>query len=211
MFETVLRRLLKHPRRNWIVITVTCFVLLAVTWPVVDDYTAARDRRRQLEAALASDRQAIAQMTKMEARVQEQMAETAKLAGRVMDEERSERFRGEIVQLVRQSGCRLTRNTLGPAREREWHKNDNFLAVRPVSNKKDQTPFVLRTRQYSLTITGTMGNIVQLLADLSEKDYLIHAAGFTMRQADDEVNSVVLEMELILIELARPVPTRKTA
>jgi hypothetical protein len=129
-----------------------------------------------------------------------------------LDEQRSERFRGEIIQLVRQSGCRMTRNSLGAPREREWYKNDSFLALRPASEKKaDRTPFLLRTRNYNVTLSGTMANVAQLLAELSRKDYLLHAAGFSMQKADDE-NTVVLELELILIELARPTPpARATA
>src|SRR5436190_9961038 len=53
MVETLVRRVLAHPKRVWIVISITLGIGLLFTWPAVDSYSAAKDYRAKLESDLA--------------------------------------------------------------------------------------------------------------------------------------------------------------
>ncbi len=204
MIESIVRRLLAHPQRKWIVITITCLVGLAVTWPAVDDYTAARNRRAELASELESTLASTAQLAKFEQNVKSQLDTVADLEARVMTEERVQQFRSELVQLARVSNCRMRRIRVGEPREREWYKNDNPLALRPVSDKSEKTPFVLRTRQFNVSVTGSLAGVTQMLTELGKKNFLMHASGLTLQKSEEDTDNVVLDLEMLLIELARP-------
>jgi len=208
MLETILRRLLDHPRRKWIVITITGLIMLTLTWPAVDDYTAAKARRAELAQSLSSTRASISSLSRLESKLREQLTSVAQLEARVMNAEQSQKFREDFVELVRQCGCVMGSNRLSPdTREREWYKEDNALNnVKPVSTKAEKTPFVLRTRQFSVSVEGTHAQMFQLLEELGKKQHLIHATRFHLEKTDEDQDKVGLELDMILIELAKAAP-----
>ncbi|MBM3999571.1 MAG: hypothetical protein FJ297_08555 [Planctomycetes bacterium] len=211
MVESILRSVIDHPHRKWIVITTTCLFGLAVTWPAVDDYTAARQRRAELAVELEQTAASTAQLAQFEKDVKSKMANVAAMESRIMTEERVQQFRNELVQLARVHNCRMRRMRVGEPREREWYKDDHPLALRPVSDKAEKTPFVLRTRQFSVSVSGTLAGVSGLLADLAKKNQLTHAAGLKLQKSEEEGDHVVLDLEMLLIELAKPEPKKASA
>jgi len=208
MLETILRRLVDHPRRQWIVITITCLTLLAVTWPAVDDYSAAKTHRAELTRTLESTRASVEGLSRLESKLREQLTSVATLEAHVMTAEQSQLFREQFVELVRQCGCAMVGNRLSPeTREREWYKEDRALStVKPVSTKAEKTPFVLRTRQLSVSVEGSDTQIFKLLEELSKKGHLIHTSRFQMKKRDEDQEKVGLDLDMILIELAKAPP-----
>lgn len=209
--QPAVRRFVEHPKKRIFVTTVTGLILLAFVWPAVDEYSAINGRRKELEDNLATALETSSKLHDYEALLTRQQSLNEDITNRVMTEQRVEQLRTEIVQLVRDAGCGLRRIRLGEPRERTWAKDDNVLQTRTVADKSKATPFVLRTRQFGVSVTGPMANVSQLLAELNRRTYLMHAAGFTMQKSDESDETVELELELLLIELARPTPKAPAA
>lgn len=127
-----------------------------------------------------------------------------------MTAEQAQLFRDELIQLADRCKCSIRSSKLAPeTREREWYQEDTVLnAVKPVADKAQKTPFVLRTRQLSLSVDGTNAQVAQLLMELSKKQHLMHATKFRMEKSDEDHDRIGLELEMILIELAKAPPKK---
>lgn len=209
--ESVIRRFVEHPKKRTFVITLTSVILLALGLPAVDEYSAINGRRKELERNLTTALETSSKLHDYEALLSRQQVSNQSISERVMTADRVEHLRTEVVQLVRDAGCGMRRIRLSEPRERAWSKDDNVLNARPVADKSKATPFVLRTRQFTVSVTGPVHNVHQLLAELSRKNYLIHATGFTMQKSDESDESVELELELLLIELTKAAPQPSSA
>jgi hypothetical protein len=123
-----------------------------------------------------------------------------------MNDERIHQFRNELVALARECGCGLRRIRLGEPRQREWFRDDHPLALRPTGQKLERTPFMLRNRTLSLSVTGSLANVVRLLEALGRQERLVHCSSMVMQRSEEDTELVVLELELELFELARSEP-----
>ncbi len=201
--ETVLRNLLEHPRRKWFVIIATCLVAVVAVLPAVDDYKAIAQKKVELTKRLERAQETAARLTALQGRMQHVERRVAELERRSMNDQRILQFRNELVGLVRECGCGLRRIRVGEPRQREWFKDDNPLALRPTGEKLERTPFLLRTRSLSLSVTGSLANLARLLEAICRQDRLVHCTSFVLQRSDEDNELVVMEMELELFELAR--------
>lgn len=209
--DTMIRRFVEHPKKRTFVTTITSLILLALGWPAVDEYSAINGRRKELEGNLTTALATSSKLQDYEALLEKQQASHSGISERVMTDDRVEHLRTEVVQLVRDAGCGMRRIRLSEPRERAWNKDDNVLNTRVVADKSKTTPFVLRTRQFAVSVTGPMQNVNRLLSELGHRNYLIHASGFTMQKSEESDDTVELELELLLIELAKAQPKPPSA
>ncbi|GIW92719.1 MAG: hypothetical protein KatS3mg110_0760 [Pirellulaceae bacterium] len=206
--EAWMRKILEHPRRRWFVIIVTCLVSVVAVLPAVDNYNASTQRKAQLAERLRQAEQTAARLSTTRQQVDRLTATAADWERRSMNDDRIHQFRNELVALARQCSCGLRRIRLGEPRQREWFQTDNPLALRPAGPKLERTPFVLRQRTLSLSVTGSLANVTRLLEALGRQERLVHCSSLVLQRSEEDTELVVLELELELFELARSEPVR---
>jgi Tfp pilus assembly protein PilO len=204
--ETILRKLLRHPHRRWIVIIGTLLVGIVFILPAVDTYNAACQRFESLQEDLQRARDAAGQLETLQVEVEKWKQEALRRQRLAATEERVAQLRSDLVSLARKCGCQLRRIRVEEPKEREWVKGDDPLAVRPASEKAEKTPFVLRSRRLSVSVTGNLASIGQFLATVSAQELLVHTVSVTLQKSQEDAEQVMLELELVLLELAQRRP-----
>jgi hypothetical protein len=203
-------RFLEHPKRRFIVIFVTCVLSLLVVWPSADTYFRITGRMTELRNVLA------------EAEAADQVAiERASFAGAVKSrldkleaatytEDQVHMLRGQLTDLVRQTGCQLRRIEVAPAARRKWLSKDDALDQKLAPKDAEQTPFKLRSQVVSLSVTGSMSNLKELLGQINGLDKLMHTQRLQLRSAttpgqedrkSEAVPKLMMELELLLLGL----------
>ena len=208
MVETFLRRVLEHPKRVWIVISLTLVIGLVFTWPAVDSYSAARDHRAKLESDLLEGEAQAGRVDLYQKQAEKKLSQLKKLEERALSPAQIEKLRNQLVVMVKDSRCKLRRVRLGDASLRPWYDEDDPLESRARSDSDKKTPFRLRTQPLNLAITGNLTDVNEFLAKLSQEDRLIHTGGFHLRKSMEDKNLVELEMDLLLFDLVLPEPTK---
>lgn len=197
------RTLLCHPHRRWAVIIGTCLTAVVTVLPAVDEYSATCQRVEELRQQLQQALDAANRLADLERQLTQWKAVLAEHESRAMTDDRVSQFRNDLVSLARRCGCQLRRVRVDEPREREWTQGDDPLAARPVSDRADKTPFVLRSRRFSVSVTGKLSGITEFLADLSQQRLLVHSSAMTLQKSNEDEEFVVLELELMMFELTR--------
>ena len=208
MVETLLRRVLAHPKRVWIVIFVTLGIGLLFTWPAVDSYSAAKDHRAKLESELKEGEELAGKADLYQKLAEKKHAQLRELETKALSPAEIEGLRNQLVVMVKDSHCKLRRVRLGDASLRQWYDEDDPLEsrMRPETDKK--SPFRLKTQPLNLAVTGSLNDVSDFLAKLSQQERLIHTGGFQLRRSTEDKNLVELEIDLLLFDLV-PLEAKK--
>lgn len=209
MLEPLLRRLLEHPKRRFLVIIITCVVGFLFVWPAVDNYGGLRQEESETRDKLAQAQEMVAHATHQQTSLKDRSALLAEMEKREITDEQAYELRGKLVELVRGAGCTLKRIDLANPARRKWRTKDDPLE--PITGPKggEETPYLLRTQQLSLTIAGETQNIRKLLGQLHSANKLIHTQRFSLKplrgslpgQTSGGKTDLILEMELTLFGL----------
>jgi len=208
MVETFLRRIALHPKRVWIVISLTLVIALVFTWPAVDSYSAARDHRAKLESDLREGEAQAGRVDLYQKQAEKKLSQLKELEAKALSPAEIEKLRNQLVVMVKESRCKLRRVRLGDPSLRTWYDEDNPLETRARPDSDKKTPFRLRTHPLNVAITGNLNDVNDFLARLSQQDRLIHTGGFNLRKSTEDKNLVELEMDLLLFDLVLAEPTR---
>ena len=208
MVETLLRRVLAHPKRVWIVIFITLGIGLLFTWPAVDSYSATKEHRAKLESELQEGEALAGKVELYQKQAEKKQAQLRELEAKALSPAEIEELRNQLVVMVKDSHCKLRRVRLGDASLRQWFDEDSPLEsrVRPDSDKK--SPFRLKTQLLNLAVTGNLNDVSEFLAKLSQQERLIHTGEFKLRKSTEDKNQVELEMDLLLFDLV-PLEAKK--
>lgn len=198
MAESILRRFLEHPHRQWIVIILTISTALVVIWPLADDYLAHRGRSRELERSLAEAQAAVAQRGMYEQRLEQTQEELKGLEARSLPEQRMFEFRGDVAEIARSTGCQVQQMRLGNADLRRWRMHDDPLEA---AKQGKLTPFELRTQQFSLSVLGPLAAIKAFLGQLEQDGKLMHTQSLAIRPDSSDPRMVELDLQLQLFDL----------
>lgn len=201
MTESLLRGLLAHRARRWIVIFATLAIGLIIGLPLADDYFAVRDRQAKLSSTIAHTEATLSRLDRFEAGVDQTRQALRQAESEVMSAQRAERFRRRVGELARASGCRIRRIGLGAPDARKWHQNDHPL-VRNRTEKGPQTPFELRTMKFTLSASGPLSSIKELVGRLYAEQRLAHTRRFALHPAAGNRKEAILDLELVLFDLA---------
>jgi hypothetical protein len=201
--ETILRPLVEHPKRGWIVIIATFVISVVFTWPAVDYYFAAAERRSQLIAELEEGIATANRLQLYEKQLERQTEKLRTLEARAMSPERVEQFRNRVTEWVKESGCQLRRVKLGEAQLRPWFTDDHPLETRARNEKDVKTPFRLRQQPLNLLVTGPMERVSEFLTRLGENDYLLHTGNLHLRRNTEDPRNVEMDLDLILFDLVQ--------
>src|SRR3954467_2455449 len=107
--EGILRPIVEHPKRGWIVITATFVIGVVFTWPAVDYYFAAAANHRQLVAEVETGIATASRLGLYQNQLEKQTEKLGSLEARTLSPDKIERFRNQVTEWVKESGCQLRR------------------------------------------------------------------------------------------------------
>jgi len=172
-------------------------------WPAADEYCATRDRRAQLWEDLSDAQQQTSLLDSLEAKAEQRRQILESFEKKAVPQDQLYGFRNRLVEMTRESGCRVRRIQLGSPRTRRWYENDNPCKQIKAPERGQETPFQLQTQPVALSAAGSLPQIKRLLAELHETGKMMHTKSFRLRPDGSNRKAVVLELELILYDLQK--------
>lgn len=209
MVESLLRGVLTHPKRVWIVISLTLGIGLLFTWPAVDSYSAAKEHRAQLESELQEGEALVGKVDLYQKQAEKKQAQLKQLEAKTLSPAEIEKLRSQLVVMVKESHCMVRRVRLGDSSLRQWYDEDSPLESRMRLDAEKKSEFRLRTQLLNLAITGNLTDVSEFLTKLSQQDRLIHTGGFQLRKSAEDKNLMDLEIDLLFFDLV-PLEVKKT-
>jgi hypothetical protein len=203
MLDGILRPIVEHPKRGWIVITATFVIGVVFTWPAVDYYFAAAANHRQLMSEVEEGTATASRLELYQNQLQKQTEKLRTLQERALSGDKVESFRGQVTEWVKASGCQLRRIKLADPQLRPWYEDDHPLETRPRTEKDTKTPFKLRQQSLNLLVTGPMDRVSDFLARLGEQDLLLHTGNLLLRRNPEQPQDVEMDLDLILFDLVQ--------
>lgn len=198
----VIDRFCESRHRTLIVTSATLVVALATVLPQVDQYLNLRAEQDEKAEQLVEAGSTAELLTTLRERVETTTAELEALESRTLPGEAVPDWRRTLVGMVRSSGCTVRRISLGAVRTRRWREKDRVLADAKEKAGPD-TPFSLETRPVSLSVTGSIGEVRDLLERIEGGGMLVHANGLELRPTRQDGREVQMELELWCFALER--------
>lgn len=203
MIETFLWRFVEHRQRNWIVITVTAAILLLLVLPAVDNYNAARGRLKNLRTDLASMQSTVNQAGKYAELLQQRQTQLAALQQQTFSPSSVDRFRGELVERVRELGCQLRRIRVGdPILQTEIAASLGD-PTQPAS-AKSESKLEIYGQSLSLQVTGPIQQINEIAKWIHDYQGMLQTQLFSLKKSDENPELSNLDLDLILLDLRPP-------
>src|SRR5687768_429227 len=101
--ERILRPIVEHPKRGWIVITATFVIGVVFTWPAVDYYFAAAANHSNLVAEVEEGAVTAGRLGLYQNQLEKQTEKLRTLEERALSPEKIELFRNQVMEWVKQS------------------------------------------------------------------------------------------------------------
>ncbi|MBX7168053.1 MAG: hypothetical protein K1X74_17085 [Pirellulales bacterium] len=205
--ETLVKTIAEHPRRRTIVTLLTLVTLVMVMWPAADEYLALCDFRAHLMQSLDEARAEAEALPQLEKLAQQRATELAAFEQRTVDEGETFRFREELVELVRQSGCQMRRIDVDQPQRRRWQSGEDPLAAAaPAPNKQDPgpSPYELSTRRLTLAVSGPLSSVHALFDNLRALDKVLCLGNLHEQPEGPERKEIAVDIELIVLSLEKP-------
>ena len=200
--QELIDRFCDSPRR-WLIVTAVTFVVAIVTLlPQVDQYLAARADEDEQSEKLAEAGIIAEELPGFRERVADTTTQLDALVERTLPADRVAPFRNQVVNLIRESGCQMRRISVGAVRSRAWRENDHPL-IEGKHSKGKETPFSLETRAVSLSVTGNMTEIRQLLSRIESNGMMMHARTLDIRPTSRGAGLIQADLELWCFALNR--------
>ncbi len=204
MNESPIRRFCESTHRKLIVVIVTTVVGLVVLIPLADDYFDKKESRRALAEELDRARQTAKMLPEYEERVTALVEEMDTYEVRLVSQKSLSQYRSKLVDLIRDSDCKVRRFDVGVPIARPWIENDNPLKSTKSKGSADKkTPFTLERRSVALTVDGPMDNIIGFLEKLQEDKSFAYPRRLKLHSIGRQGGSVAVELELWLFALNR--------
>ena len=202
MIELTLRRLAQNPRR-WLIVTGATFALGLVTLlPLADEYERLQFSAEELSAQLEESRRLAGDLEQLAVQLEAELAELDQVEDRAVAGDQMQAFRAQMVTLVRKSGCRVRRIRTNPATSRPWFDDDDPLVTHASGkNDDDRTGYKLTSQTLTLTVSGGLSQVKQLLAQLHAQKNLAYTKNFSLKPTNAKRTEVELELELWLFDL----------
>ena len=207
--ETVksgLRDMLAHPARRVIVIIVTFVAALVTVWPAADLYNTKCRRQETLRFELDQIQQQIAHWDELESQSEQLGEQLRNWKKRTVSTSEIHQFRGQLVEMARQTRCQVRRLNVTPGRQQPWRKHDDPTKpsfLQPTVDGGQAHPYQLATQHVSLTVSGAMQSVRELLARMHAGNHIVHTKSLSINPSDSQGREVTLKMELILYDLVR--------
>lgn len=190
-------------KRRWLIVTaVTILIGLLTVLPLSDEYGALREEESRLELELADSLRIASSLPKLDQRLEQKRQELEEVENRTVDEEAVSEFRSRLIEIARDTGCRVRRISFGSTRSRQWYEDDNVMATDSSGADRKKTPFAVETRPVSLSVTGSTAAVKKLISRVRSDGIMQHMKFLEMRSAGKNRQSVQLDIELWCYALA---------
>ena len=204
MNESPLRRFCESEHRWIIVAIVTTIFGLLVLFPLVDDYFDKKTGHAALAEELVTAQLTVETLPKLEEQVAQLSEELALIESREISAEDVNRYRSELVELVRRKGCQVRRIDVSKPAIRPWHKQDDPLKNAVSGGEtKNKTPFSLERRSVVLLVDGTVGSVQDLLKGIYEGKTFAYPRRLQLQSTNANDDKVTLELEMWIFALSR--------
>ena len=203
MIEQALRTFCEARHRTLIVIAGTFVVGLVMVLPLVDVIHAGHDEKETLTADLDSAKNVAAGLKGFEGRVAEKLAELKVFEDRTVDDESMATLRGRLVDLAKETRCSVRRINVGAAVARPWKPGENPIGPVQVKQGETGTPFQLEWRPVGMSLSGSSGDLRNMIDRIGALKMLMHAKSFEMYPSGPNRQSLTLDLELWYFTLAR--------
>ena len=200
MAESLVQQFLAHPRRNLIVGIATVMFVIVFGLPAYDSIKSSQKEYVELSHQLSEIRNSVADLDPL----REKFAEATREEGsavHTVDQEVAHELRERVVRMIRDHECRIRRVTLSDPQSRPWTGNDDPFAATSTNNGT-KTEFQLTTRQLSVSATGTLPRLSQILKDVTQMHQYAVPTRMTLRNNGDD-KTISLEIEFSLFHLGR--------
>lgn len=201
MVESLLRRFLEYEQRRWVVIIVSLVIALAAILPLADEYTALCEEQSRLELLVDSTRLMVKNLDGLEERARQQTKALEQLDVRGVSNRDIQRFRSDVVRWAKTAECRVQSIRVDSSRSRPWRENDQPLEFRTKRKTDKETPFLLTTQTFSVSIAAPLAQIKDFMNQMHADKRLIHVKGFNLRSLPGGSAVLVLELDLMLFDL----------
>jgi hypothetical protein len=179
--------------------------------PATDEYFALAERQATLSGELEEVHATAEALGRFQEIAAARRAHLAALEARTIPSAKLQSFRGNVVELARETKCLIRRVSLGDVRRRDWRPGDDPLEENPVTESKPPSGYVLKVQTASLAVSGKLAGVRDFLSRLAGLNYLIHVNHFALTPADAAGKETNLEFELLLFDLAETERTPKSA
>ena len=197
----ILRALVEHPSRRTIVIIATCVTALATLWPAADEYLALCEQHDELESSLQHAEREVQELPSLRRVAASAQQQIDLLRQQTVAPSETHEFRKQVADRVRQQECQLRNLDIGGLRRRPWYQSDHPMSSIAVADRGKKTPFVLTTQVMTLSVTGDLERIEELLSEMRDQHRMVHARRFSLRSAATGNREVQLDLELLLFHL----------
>lgn len=195
-------RFCESRRRHLIVAAVTSVVAVATVLPQVGQYLGRRAEENEKTCELEQASRTAGLLAPLRERAADTAGELERLQRRALPAAAVPRFRNRLVDMVRESGCRVRRISLGAVATRHWREDDLAL-LGPQADAGADTPFVLETRPVNVSVTGGLEEARRLLKKIESSGLLLHSRAIDMRPTG-RAGAVQMELQLWCFALTRP-------
>ena len=207
--EFVIRRFVESSSRRGIVLFVTLGLVLAVIWPLADDYVELRNRRANAAIDLDYGKSMFRDLAALEKRVVEEEVVAAESESHLIAESNVHAFGNALIEMALDSGCKVRQVEPGTIALQDFDKSARIktafadVGVGPLPFK---SPYKLATQPIDLKLVGSLGNLESFLTRLRTANPLIHTNRATFRSDRSDSTQVELEMNIELFDLRTATP-----
>jgi hypothetical protein len=208
MIEQTIRTIAEHPKRTWIVTILTVGFVLVFTWPIVDSYSVASQKRAAAAEQIAGHADLDERLRQFRSQLESRQTQLNVAEEAAVGESDADGLRDRVIGMVKDQGLRLRRIRLGDVTTRPWYEKDSPLWNQIRSESEKKTPFKLRNQPLRIEVSGPMNNVVALLQEISAIPHTIHASGFQMKRAFDDATQIDMDVDLAFFDLVQE-PAKK--
>lgn len=203
MIRTILQRFLDSPTRHWAIIIAVLAIGLTTVLPAADELNKSRQDRAQLEELAARLRSEVADLEDVRRKAEEKLERLGELEALAVAADQVPLFRQEIVDWARTAGCQVRRIRLESPRSQGWQEGDSLLESTAAKRRNLDSPYVLQMQPLSVSVSGTLPKVKNLLTQLHSSDRLIQFISLSVSPSRDNRKEVVLNVELMLLDLTK--------
>ena len=205
MNTTTFRKMLENPKHPFLMWTLALAFVVVFTWPTVDSYLEARQKRFLVERDIAQSEDCKSRIADAETRIRDRETSLAKVNDGFVTAKNVDQYREEIVAAVKRWNLTLRKVRVSPPTVQPFGPLDN-TRLNQVSNSKKEKPTTLRVEaiRTSVQVSGNAESILEFLSSLSHLRGISKATEIKIKHRIEGSDLIDLEMELEAYNLISP-------
>jgi hypothetical protein len=146
-------------------------------------------------------------------------AELGKLNASMIDSSMLPNIQSELIELLRESGCKIRKVAIQTGSAESWESykpqvetpleeisNDPKFVPDPANLIEEATTYTLNTERISLSLTGTLDQVLSFFKKLRQKEWILRVAQMSFSHTPDDNGSLAVETTVAFLRLVRSEP-----